>query len=105
VSREESEHVIHLVQWVWDSWAGGRTVDVADVRLDQEYDDREMECVVIVGLWCTHPDSSLRPSIKQAVNVLQFETPLPCLPSKMEVTTFKPAIHTIVSASQLTEGR
>jgi serine/threonine protein kinase len=105
MSWEESEHVIHLVQWVWDSWAGGRNVDVADVRLDQEYDDREMECVVIVGLWCTHPDHSLRPSIKQAVNVLQFEAPLPCLPSKMEVTTFKPSIHTIISASQLTEGR
>jgi serine/threonine protein kinase len=102
MSREESEDVIHLVQWVWDSWAGGRTLDVADVRLGQEYDDHDMECVIIVGLWCAQPDRSLRPSIKQAMNVLQFEAPLPCLPSKMEVATFKLAIHTLVSASQLT---
>jgi serine/threonine protein kinase len=105
VSLEESEDVIHLVQWVWDLWAAGRTLDIADVRFGQEYDNREMECAIVVGLWCAYPDRSLRPSIKQAMHVLQFEAPLPCLPSKMEVATFKPTIHTLVSASQLTGGR
>jgi serine/threonine protein kinase len=105
VSREDADDVIHLVQWVWDSWVGGKTLDVADVRLNKEFDDREMECVIIVGLWCAHPDHSIRPSIKQAMSVLQFETPLPSLPLKMEVATFKSSFHTLVFASQLTGGR
>lgn len=105
VARQESEHLIHLVQWVWDSWGGGRTLDAADARLNMEFDEREMECVIVVGLWCAHPDRNLRPSIKQAVNVLRFESPLPSLPPKMPVATFKPALESFVSASQLTGGR
>ncbi|KAM0829730.1 hypothetical protein ACQ4PT_066694 [Festuca glaucescens] len=88
-----------------DSWAGGTILDVADARLGTEFDDRQMECVIIVGLWCAHPDRLVRPSIKQAVNVLQFEAPLPNLPSKVALINLKPVFHTIVSASQLTGGR
>ncbi|XP_047055941.1 L-type lectin-domain containing receptor kinase IX.1-like [Lolium rigidum] len=106
VSREEAGDAIHLVQWVWDSWEGGRTLEVADVRLNKQFDDREMECVITVGLWCAHPDRNMRPSIKQAVSMLQFESPLPSLPLKMEINaTFKPSFHTLVYASQLTGGR
>ncbi|KAI4963176.1 hypothetical protein ZWY2020_017041 [Hordeum vulgare] len=100
------EDVIHLVQWVWDSWENGRTLDAADAQLNLEFDHREMECVMVVGLWCAHPDRSLRPSIKQAVSVLRFEAPLPSLPAKMPVATFTTAIDSsLVSASQLSAGR
>ncbi|KAM3373331.1 hypothetical protein ACQJBY_020005 [Aegilops geniculata] len=105
VACEETKDVIHLVQWVWDSLRGGRILDAADVRLGTVFDDREMECVMVVGLWCAHPDLNLRPSIKQAVNVLRFEAPLPNLPAKMPVATFKPTSDSIISASQLSCGR
>uniref|UniRef100_A0A8R7UEF9 L-type lectin-domain containing receptor kinase IX.1 n=1 Tax=Triticum urartu TaxID=4572 RepID=A0A8R7UEF9_TRIUA len=49
-----------------------------------------MERVMVVGLWCGHPDRSLRPSIRQAVSVLRFEMPLPSLPAKMPVATYMP---------------
>ncbi|KAM0846455.1 hypothetical protein ACQ4PT_055655 [Festuca glaucescens] len=45
VAREEDDDVIHLVQWVQNSLGDGRITDVADVRLNKEFDDREMECV------------------------------------------------------------
>jgi hypothetical protein len=38
---------------------------------------------MIVGLWCAHPDRDLRPSIRQIIHVLNFETPLPVLSSNM----------------------
>ncbi|BFG29146.1 hypothetical protein CerSpe_154200 [Prunus speciosa] len=47
-----------------------------------------MECLMTVGLWCAHPDYSKRPSIQQAIQVLNFEIPLPILPSKMPVATY-----------------
>ncbi|XP_037424461.1 L-type lectin-domain containing receptor kinase IX.1-like [Triticum dicoccoides] len=102
------EDIIHLVQWVWDSWESRRvrTLEAADAQLSLEFHEREMECVMVVGLWCAHPDRTLRPSIKQAVNVLRFEAPLPSLPVKMPVATFTTTIDSsLVSASQLTAGR
>ncbi|KAL2476837.1 L-type lectin-domain containing receptor kinase IX.1-like [Forsythia ovata] len=47
-----------------------------------------MEYLMIVGLWCAHPDSNLRPSIRQAILVLKFEAPLPVLPLRMPVPMY-----------------
>ncbi|CAL5092477.1 unnamed protein product [Urochloa decumbens] len=88
--REEDEYYVHLVQWVWDSYSGGSILDAADARLEGEFDDREMACAMVVGLWCAHPNRSLRPTIRQAVNVLRFEAPPPSLPAKMPVATYGP---------------
>uniref|UniRef100_A0ACD6A230 Uncharacterized protein n=1 Tax=Avena sativa TaxID=4498 RepID=A0ACD6A230_AVESA len=82
--------VIHLLQWVWESYGRGAILEAADVRLDGEFDGQEMERVVVVGLWCGHPDRGLRPSIRQAVSALRFEAPLPSLPVKMPVATYIP---------------
>jgi serine/threonine protein kinase len=102
---EEEEGMIHLVQWVWDLRESGRFIDTADVRLNMEFDERGLECVMVVGLWCAHPDRNMRPFMKQALNVLRFEAPLPKLPAKMPVATFKPTFDSFICSSQLTGGR
>ncbi|CAL5092445.1 unnamed protein product [Urochloa decumbens] len=86
----DEEYFVHLAQWVWDSYAGGSILDTADARLDGDFDAREMACTMLVGLWCTHPDRSLRPTIRQAVSVLRSEAPPPSLPAKMPVATYGP---------------
>jgi interleukin-1 receptor-associated kinase 1 len=86
----ENINVVHLVQWVWDLYGGGVILGAADERLRGEFDGREMQRVMVVGLWCAHPDRSLRPSIRQAVNMLRFEAPLPSLPPRMPVATYGP---------------
>ncbi|OMP01655.1 hypothetical protein COLO4_11698 [Corchorus olitorius] len=48
----------------------------------------DIKCLMIVGLWCAHPDSSLRPSIRQAIQVLDFDLALPNLPLQMPVPTY-----------------
>ncbi|XP_052139094.1 probable L-type lectin-domain containing receptor kinase S.7 [Oryza glaberrima] len=92
------EDAIHLTQWVWNTHgggaAGGSILDAADARLNGEFDVAEMERVLVVGLWCAHPDRGLRPSIRQAVSVLRFEAPLPSLPAKMPVATYGPPVST-----------
>jgi interleukin-1 receptor-associated kinase 1 len=82
--------VVHLVQWAWDFYGGGVILGAADERLRGEFDGSKMEHVILVGLWCGHPDRSLRPSIRQAMNVLRFEAPLPRLPPRMPVATYGP---------------
>jgi len=89
--REEEqgdEEFVHLVQWVWDSYGGGSILDAADARLQGEFDGQEMARTMLVGLWCAHPDRSLRPTIRQAVSVLRFDAPPPRLPAKMPVATY-----------------
>ncbi|KAF8655549.1 hypothetical protein HU200_061095 [Digitaria exilis] len=90
VRRHGEEEVIHIVQWVWDFYGRGAILDAVDERLKGEFVAGEMETVMVVELWCAHPDRSLRPSIRQAVNVLRGEAPQPSLPARMPVATFMP---------------
>ncbi|KAF8730410.1 hypothetical protein HU200_016987 [Digitaria exilis] len=81
---EEENYFDHLVQWVWDLYGGRSILHAADARLAGEFDGREMACTMLVGL-------CLRPAIRKAVNVLQFEAPPPILPMKMSVATYGPS--------------
>nr|BAJ86583.1 predicted protein [Hordeum vulgare subsp. vulgare] len=85
---QEEGDVIHLVQWVWELYGRGLILDAADKRLSGEFEGRKMERVMVVGLWCAHPDRGMRPSIRQAMNALRFEAPLPGLPLRMPVATY-----------------
>ncbi|CAD6267042.1 unnamed protein product [Miscanthus lutarioriparius] len=76
--------------WVWEYHSRGAILDAADARFKGELEAREMETVMVVGLWCAHPDRSLRPSIRQAVSVLRSEMPLPNLQARMPVATYEP---------------
>uniref|UniRef100_A0A8R7QB85 Uncharacterized protein n=1 Tax=Triticum urartu TaxID=4572 RepID=A0A8R7QB85_TRIUA len=49
-----------------------------------------MKRVMVMELWCAHPDRGMRLSIRQAVNVLRFEASLPSLPVRMPVVTYGP---------------
>ncbi|EAY83835.1 hypothetical protein OsI_39052 [Oryza sativa Indica Group] len=89
---EVDEDRIHIAQWVWNLYGSGRILDAADRRLTGEFDGGEMEAVMVVGLWCAHPDRSLRPTIRQAIGVLRGEAPPPSLPARMPVATFLPPV-------------
>ncbi|CAM0947147.1 unnamed protein product [Alopecurus aequalis] len=89
---EQEEDTVHLAHWVWDLYSRGRILDAADTRLSGEFDASEMECVTLVGLWCSQLDLKLRPSIRQAVNVLRFEAALPSLPAIMPAPNYMPPV-------------
>ncbi|GJM95192.1 hypothetical protein PR202_ga11900 [Eleusine coracana subsp. coracana] len=88
--RVGEDDFVHLVQWVWDAYGGGSVLNAVDARLEGEFDGQEVASTMIVGLWCAHPDRELRPTIRQAVNVLRFEAPPPSLPAKMPIATYGP---------------
>ncbi|KAF2283877.1 hypothetical protein GH714_016752 [Hevea brasiliensis] len=48
----EDRPEMNLVEWVWDHYRN-RTLGLAvDRRLNMGFDERQMECLMIVGLWC-----------------------------------------------------
>ncbi|CAL5438486.1 unnamed protein product [Camellia sinensis] len=90
---------MRLVEWVWELYGSGNLLEAADAKRG-DFDEEQMECLLFVGLWCAHPDYNLRPSIKQAIQVLDFEAPLPSLPPNMPVPTYSaPERHETQSSS------
>ncbi|KAJ9705554.1 hypothetical protein PVL29_003554 [Vitis rotundifolia] len=88
VEPKAKENQIRLVKWVWALYGVGKLLEAADPRLSTDFDEKQVECLMIVGLWCAHPDCSLRPTIRQAINVLNSEASLPVLPSNMPVPVY-----------------
>jgi hypothetical protein len=86
--RMEEDSDIGLVQWVWNLYGRGDLLLAVDGKLQNDFDEKQVECLIIVGLWCAHPDRSLRPSIRQAIHVLNFEATMPNLPTQMPVPMY-----------------
>ncbi|XP_052195282.1 L-type lectin-domain containing receptor kinase IX.1-like [Diospyros lotus] len=92
---------IGLVEWVWDLYGNGLLLSAIDERMNENFEVKQVECLMIVGLWCAYPDRSLRPSIRQAIQVLHFEAALPNLPSKMPVPVYHaPASRSTTSSNE-----
>ncbi|THG03687.1 hypothetical protein TEA_014505 [Camellia sinensis var. sinensis] len=86
----------------WEQCVVHRDIKSSNVMLDSnynaklgdfglarlEYDEPQTERLMVVGLWCCHPDHTIRPSIRQVINVLNFEAPLPSLPRKLPVAMY-----------------
>ncbi|KAJ1692614.1 hypothetical protein LUZ63_009312 [Rhynchospora breviuscula] len=88
VPQHDQKKTSLLVEWVWDLYGKKALVEAVDGRLNGDFDREEAERFMVVGLWCAHPEKSQRPSIKHAMNVLQFQAPLPDLPPKMPVPIY-----------------
>ncbi|KAK7400390.1 hypothetical protein VNO78_11596 [Psophocarpus tetragonolobus] len=87
INLKALEKEINIVQWVWELYGEGRILEAADPRLEGDFEEEQMKCLMIVGLWCAHPDHNNRPSIRQAIQVLNLEVPLPNLPSSFPLPT------------------
>lgn len=101
-----------LVEWVWDLYGQGKLFSAVDERLHWNYDEKQVECLMLVGLWCAHPDKNPRPSIREAIQYLNFDAGLPRPPMGMpspvyQVPTPLPSIISGASSSttSLQEGR
>ncbi|KAI3445812.1 hypothetical protein Pfo_002477 [Paulownia fortunei] len=104
IDVRSQENQVILVEWVWSLYGMGKLLDAADPKLDTEFDAREMEHLMIVGLWCVHPDSSHRPSIRQTIHVLNFEAQLPTLPPTMPVPTYYTPTMSVPNSSNAYSG-
>ena len=57
-THEKSE--TGLLEWVWDLYGSSKLLSAMDGRLNNDFDLKQVECLLISGLWCAHPNSSLR---------------------------------------------
>ncbi|KAG9453438.1 hypothetical protein H6P81_006342 [Aristolochia fimbriata] len=81
----------NLVEWVWSLYREGRLLEAADSKLAGEYEEGEMRRVLLVGLICSHPDPIQRPSMRNVVQMLGGEAPLPYVPTSKPCLSFDTA--------------
>ena len=53
------EEQVATVEWVREIYGKGQVLEAADQRLGGNFDEQQMECFIIVGLWCAHPNYNL----------------------------------------------
>ncbi|XP_064981164.1 L-type lectin-domain containing receptor kinase SIT2-like isoform X1 [Musa acuminata AAA Group] len=66
-----------LLDWVVENWRKGSILATRDRRLGNEYVMEEVELVLKLGLLCSHPLPTGRPSMRQVVEYLEGEAALP----------------------------
>ncbi|GAV63966.1 Pkinase domain-containing protein/Lectin_legB domain-containing protein [Cephalotus follicularis] len=80
---ELSHYDSNIVYWVWEVYRLGNIVGAADPRLEGDFSQEEMECVLLLALACCHPNPHHRPSMKTVLQVLTGEAAAPLLPAVM----------------------
>ncbi|XP_057865389.2 L-type lectin-domain containing receptor kinase IX.1 [Cryptomeria japonica] len=95
----------NLVDWVWGLYSEGRVLHCVDPKLEgSDYDEEQIRRVLILGLACSHPDPQLRPSVRQALQVLiNPNEELPQLPSTRPLAIYVvlPPVGAVFSESTL----
>ncbi|XP_066343321.1 L-type lectin-domain containing receptor kinase SIT2-like [Miscanthus floridulus] len=66
-----------LLDWVQEHDRKGAALDTVDARLCGKYDADEARLVIRVGLMCAHPLPDARPGMRQVVQYLEGDTPMP----------------------------
>ncbi|XP_039173528.1 L-type lectin-domain containing receptor kinase IX.1-like [Eucalyptus grandis] len=88
IDPRASEDQVQLVEWAWELYGIGKLLNAVDLKLGENFDTRQMECLMIVGLWCAHPDPKERPPISKAITFLNFDASPPILPLKLPIPTY-----------------
>ncbi|XP_057868363.2 L-type lectin-domain containing receptor kinase IV.1-like [Cryptomeria japonica] len=73
---KDSEQIV-LLDWVKDLYQNGKILHAADPNLNGVYDVEEMERVLKLGLFCSHPQPVKRPGIGTVLQILEGQAPFP----------------------------
>ncbi|KAG6549392.1 hypothetical protein Mapa_009111 [Marchantia paleacea] len=75
----EEERV--LVDWVWKRLDEGELLSVVDPKLEGQYDAKQVQVLLLLGLLCSHPNPDNRPSMTQVLEILAGSVAIPPVPS------------------------
>jgi len=77
VVQDARDNRLVLVDWVLDRWRAGSVTDTVDRRLAGDFAEGEASLVLRLGLLCSHPLPGARPGMRQVVQYLEGDAPLP----------------------------
>ena len=74
----ENESIV-LFDRVFECWKRGDILEAKDINLGTDYVSEEVKLVLKLGLLCSHSEPLVRPSMRQVVQYLERDIPLPDL--------------------------
>ncbi|CAL5043067.1 unnamed protein product [Urochloa decumbens] len=77
ITEDTQGHQLMLVDWVNQNWHRDSLLDAMDVKLQGNYDIDEACLALKLGLLCSHPFPDARPSMRQVLQYLDGDVPLP----------------------------
>ncbi|KAK9073969.1 hypothetical protein SSX86_006563 [Deinandra increscens subsp. villosa] len=51
-----NENQIWIVEWIWELYRTDTLLEAVDPRLGLDFNEEEIKHLMIIGLWCVHPD-------------------------------------------------
>ncbi|KAL3738131.1 hypothetical protein ACJRO7_019636 [Eucalyptus globulus] len=64
---------IDLIEWSWKHYRARKLVHAVDEKLGKDFDKKQAEALIIAGLLCAHPITTYRPSIEEAMAILNLK--------------------------------
>ncbi|KAJ0028091.1 hypothetical protein Pint_35376 [Pistacia integerrima] len=77
IERRAPTQEMVLVDWVFGFWNTGAILEAKDPKLGTDFVAEELELVLKLGLLCSHSEPAARPSMRQVVQYLEKDSPLP----------------------------
>lgn len=77
VKKNVEGNELFLVDWVLEHWNNGLLTETVDTRLQGDYNVDEAYLVLKLGLLCQHPFPSSRPRMREVMQYLDGDIPLP----------------------------
>ncbi|XP_022966554.1 L-type lectin-domain containing receptor kinase IV.1-like [Cucurbita maxima] len=74
--QDEADDFI-LMDWVFSCWSNGDILRTADPKLGGNFDPSQLELVLKLGLLCSHSSPAVRPTMRQVLQYLEADAPLP----------------------------
>ncbi|KAG2611122.1 hypothetical protein PVAP13_4KG148200 [Panicum virgatum] len=88
-----------LVDWVVEHWHKGSLTYTLDSRLQGNYNSDEVRLALNLGLLCAHPFCNARPNMRQVIQYLNGEMPLPeLMPTNISFDQYSALASTVGSS-------
>ncbi|XP_050114566.1 L-type lectin-domain containing receptor kinase IV.1-like [Malus sylvestris] len=77
IEAQGPEQDLILVDWVFSCWNRSNILEAKDKNIGTDFVTEEVELVLNLGLLCSHPEPSARPSMRRVVQYLEADIALP----------------------------
>ncbi|XP_057867914.2 L-type lectin-domain containing receptor kinase IX.1-like [Cryptomeria japonica] len=104
VDHRLRDHNDRLVEWVWDLYGEGKLLHAGDEKLGGNFNAEEMERLMLVGLLCSHPDPTSRPTMREVMKILKWGAELPYVPLDLPVAVYNQPIRRDVTSASIGIG-
>jgi serine/threonine protein kinase len=77
ITEDTHNRQVMLIDWVIQNWNKDSLLDSVDTKLQGNYDIDEAFLALKLGLLCSHPFPDARPKMRQVLQYLEGDVPLP----------------------------